>query len=197
MKNNKDIIAEVKSHRDVMSVEERRDVMLVEERLSTQPKSRRDVMSVETPTVIREILRYGLTFGFVQYPYHVPTGLWWREEMHFYPHDIPNGIDFQGCYVNLSSRNPNDSIKQAQMTFEWLLPVRDASFGRKMPFILSSYTVGMRPYTWLHTYGMQKMENLYVLPSDASLTGCHIVKILIIYRLIILSSVACETIRNS
>ena len=94
MKNDMDIIAVAKS---------RRDVMLVEERIPTPPKSRRDVIWVETPTVMRVLLRYGLTFGFVQYPYHVPTGLWRGEEMLFYPHYIPDGIDFQGYYVNLSS----------------------------------------------------------------------------------------------
>ena len=67
MKNDKDIIAVIKS---------RRDVMWVEERLTTPPKSRRDVTLIEPPTVIREIVRYGLTFDFVQYPYRVPTGLW-------------------------------------------------------------------------------------------------------------------------
>ena len=67
MKNVKDIVTIVKS---------RRDVMWVEERMPIQPKSRRDVIWVETPTMICVILRYGLTFGFVQYPYHVPTGLW-------------------------------------------------------------------------------------------------------------------------
>ena len=75
--NEKDIIAIVKS---------RKDAMLVEERMPIPPKPRRDAMLVETPTVIRVIVRYGFTFGFVQYPYHVPTGLRRGEDMLFYPH---------------------------------------------------------------------------------------------------------------
>jgi len=111
MKNDKDIIAVVKSRRDVISVEER---------LSEPPKSRRDVMSVEerrdvilveTPAVIRVILRYGLTLGFVQYPYHVPKGLRMGEEMLFYPHHIPDRIDYQCYYANLSSVGTKQSGK--------------------------------------------------------------------------------------
>ena len=128
MKNDKDIIAVVKPRRDVMSVEERlseppksrKDVILVEERMPTPPKSRRDVILVEerrdviwveTPTVIRVILRYGLTLGFVQYPYHVPKGLRKGEEMLFYPHYIPDRIDYQGYYANLSSVGTKQSPK--------------------------------------------------------------------------------------
>jgi len=124
MKNDKDIIALVKS---------RSDVMLVEERMPTPPKSRRDVMLVKTPTVIRLILRYGLTFCFVQYPYHVPE-LRRGEEMLFYQYYIPDGIDFQGYYANLSSIETKQSkehhhtglLRKLAMTM-WQVTVLDDS----------------------------------------------------------------------
>ena len=124
MKNDKDIIAVV--------------------------KSRRDVILVETPTVIREILRYGFTFSFVQYPYHVPTGLWRGEDMLFYPHYIPDGIDFQGYYANLSLRVAYEKYSNKRrydnrdMKFVKIKhPVRDASLCRKILAPNSLHAVGM------------------------------------------------------
>ena len=78
------------SRRDVILVEEciptlpsRRDVMSVEECIPTQPKSRRDVILVEE---------------------HIPAlPKSRRDVMSVEEHYIPNGLDFQAYYANLSS----------------------------------------------------------------------------------------------